>query len=145
MMSSFGSSSSSSSSYSDDSDFNFKINPADYLGIAHEEFKTEILQLALTKPSDYFELRKRVLANVKKTAVQQQYYIYYKLLTNGSTLDDPDNGSIAEYPNFTPNIPKQKVNEFALKAAKVIDQIAEEAIEMILPMNYKKIAENRTM
>jgi len=133
------------SSGGDGGDFNFKINPADYLGIAHEEFKTEILQLALTKPSEYFELRKRVLANVKKTAVQKQYYIYYRLLTNGSTEDDPDNGSIANNEIFTPNIPKQKVNEFALKAAKVIDQIAEEAIEMILPMNYKKIAENRTM
>ena len=45
---------------SDDKFFNFKIDPSDYLGIAHEEFKTNMLQLALTKPTEYFELRKLV-------------------------------------------------------------------------------------
>ena len=38
-------------------DFNFKLNPADYLGIEHESFKTNMLQLALTTPTQYFELR----------------------------------------------------------------------------------------
>jgi len=133
-----------SSTAGDGGDFNFRINPSDYLGIAHEEFKTEILQLALTKPSEYFDLRKRVLANVKKAAVQQQYYIYYRLLTNGSTLSVPDDGAVANDAMFTPNIPKQKVNEFALKASKTIDKIAEEAIEMILPADWKQIADNRT-
>jgi len=40
---------------------------------------------------------------------------------------------------FKPSVPKQKVNEFALKA------IAEEAIEMIMPADYRMIAENRTV
>lgn len=125
--------------------FNFKINPTDYLGIEHEEFKTNLLQLALTQPTDYFELRKKVLANVKKLAVKKQYEVYYCLLTNGSTPDIADDGAIVDDKNFKPSIPKQKVNEFALKAAKTIDHIAEEAIEMILPMNYKKISDERTM
>ena len=42
-----------------------------------------------------------------------------------------------------PNIPRQKVNEFALKAAKTLDAISEEAVEMILPADYRTIAENR--
>ena len=63
--------------------FNFKIDPSDYLGIAHEEFKTNMLQLALTEPTKYFELRKKVLATVKKEAVQGQYEVYYNLLTIG--------------------------------------------------------------
>ena len=125
--------------------FNFKIDPSDYLGIQHEEFKTNMLQLALTKPTEYFELRKRVLANVKKAAVQGQYVIYYNLLTTGSKPTDANVGSIVGMDEFCPSIPKQKVNEFALKAAKTIDAIAEEAIEMILPMNYKKISDERTM
>jgi hypothetical protein len=37
------------------------------------------------------------------------------------------------------------VNEFALKASKTIDAIAEEAIEMIMPADYRMIAENRTV
>jgi hypothetical protein len=127
--------------------FDFKIDPSDYMGIAHEEFKTTMLELALTKPSEYFALRRTVLSNVKRAAVQNQYMVYYLLLSNGSTISEPDDGSVAGKSSsfFTPNIPKQIINEFALKAAKTIDKISEEAIEMILPMNYKKISEDRTM
>jgi hypothetical protein len=135
-------------------DFNFKLNPNDYLGTAHEQFKTNMLQLALANPTRYFQVRRAVLQNIKNAAVQAQYDVYYYLLTIGAS---PGNfgqpGSITEgyntgnpneiIPAFQPNIPKQKVNEFALKAAKTIDAIAEEAIEMILPMDYKKISDNR--
>jgi hypothetical protein len=135
-------------------DFNFKINPNDYLGTDHERFKTTMLQTALANPTRYFAVRRAVLANVKNAAVQAQYDIYYYLLTNGSIEGDHARpGSITRgynpgspndiIQNFIPNIPKQKVNEFALKAAKTIDAIAEEAIEMILPMDYKKISEDR--
>jgi hypothetical protein len=141
-------------------DFNFKLNPSDYLGIDNESFKTNMLQLALTKPTQYFELRKAVLENVKRAAVQKQYAIYYWLLTTGNAArnNGTDSGrSVIESPAahdfvddatkdlFVPNLPKQKVNEFALKAAKTIDAIAEEAIEMILPMDYKKISDDRVM
>lgn len=139
-------------------DFNFKLNPSDYLGINHESFKTNMLQLAITRPAQYFELRKAVLENVKRAAVQKQYAIYYWLLTTGNTAADNGTDSARTVVNnpvahddvaqevfalFHPNVPKQKVNEFALKAAKTIDAIAEEAIEMILPMDYKKISDDR--
>lgn len=134
------------------SGFDFRINPSDYLGIEHEKFKSEMLQLALSKPSEYFELRKKVLERVKRDAVNKQYSIYYWLLTEG-TLPAGDGtnsatsiiGTAQHYDIFQPKLPPQMVNEFALKAAKTIDAIAEEAIEMILPMNYKKIADDRTM
>ena len=135
-------------------DFNFKLNPNDYLGTAHEQFKTNMLQTALADPTRYFAIRRAVLQNVKNAAVQAQYDIYYYLLTNGARQGNfATPGSITVgfntaapneiVANFNPNIPKQQVNEFALKAAKTIDAIAEEAIEMILPMDYKKISEDR--
>ncbi len=34
-------------------DFNFKIDVADFRGIEHEEFRTNILNLALTQPTAY--------------------------------------------------------------------------------------------
>ncbi len=43
------------------SDFNFKIDPSDYRGIEHEEFRTNLLNLALTKPTEYNKLRMHVL------------------------------------------------------------------------------------
>jgi hypothetical protein len=45
---------------------------------------------------------------------------------------------------FKPNYPKQLVNQFALGASKTIDKIAEDAVELLLPRDYKSIANERT-
>ncbi len=137
-----------------DTDFNFKINPADYLGSDYEAFKTDMLELAISSPKDYFALRKIVLKRVKTQAVQDQYNIYYSLLTAGVAYNEIKEGGTATVAagknisgldggNFIPKMPKQLVNEFALKAAKTIEATADEAVEMLLPMNYRKIAEGR--
>ena len=60
--------------------FNFKIDASDYRGIEHEEFRTNLLNLALTQPTEYNKLRMIVLKKVKKAAVDAQYTIYYYLL-----------------------------------------------------------------
>ncbi len=60
--------------------FNFKIDPSDYRGIEHEEFRTNLLNLALTRPTEYNKLRMNVLKKVTKAAVESQYSIYYYLL-----------------------------------------------------------------
>ena len=127
----------------------FKIDPADYLGIEHEGFKQNMLELALSKPSEYFELRRIVLDHTKKETVKNIYTTYYNLLTLGKKNDGsdivPSTGGTKMYDNkFKPHIPKQKVNEFSLMASKTIDRIAEDALEMILPQDYRKIAESRT-
>jgi hypothetical protein len=130
---------------------NFQINPTDYLGHDHEVFRTKLMELALSEPKKYFELRRDVLTAVKKQAVDDAYNTYYHLLTtgqqkDGSTLILNGANSIDYVPDgFKPNMPRQKVNKFALKAAKTLDAIAEECIEMLLPQDYRQIAENRTV
>ena len=69
-----------------DNNFNFKIDPSDYRGIEHEEFRTNLLNLALTQPTAYNKLRMNVLKKVKKAAVESQYAIYYYLLTEGCSV-----------------------------------------------------------
>jgi hypothetical protein len=137
------------------SDFNFKIDPANYAGIDHESYRSDMLQLALAKPTEYTKLRKIVLNIVKKEAVNSQYGIYYYLLTAGAKTNGKVQGASILADNtadldgetiamFVPKVPSQIVNEFALKAAKTNDKIAEEAIEMILPADWKQIADNRS-
>jgi hypothetical protein len=138
------------------SDFNFKIDPSNYAGIDHEAYRADMLQLALSQPTVYTQLRKDVLQAVKKEAVNSQYAIYYYLLTAGckpspdgkrvgdSVLNFNGSNSAGQARVFVPHVPNQVVNEFALKASKTIDRIAEEAIEMILPADWKQIADNRT-
>ena len=135
--------------------FDFKIDVSDFRGIEHEEFRTNLLNLALTKPTDYNKLRMHVLRKVKKAAVNAQYGIYYYLLTERrSTSDDgktPSNNILFDAKDgsenyqeiFKPCIPKHLVNEFAMKASATIDKIAEEALNMILPDDWKTIADQR--
>ena len=141
-------------------DTNFKIDSADYLGIANENFKQSMLELAISEPKKYFLIRRVVLEKIKKAAVEGQYKIYYHLLTEArlppvgnaaavSILAGTDaaaalagnEGEVALA--FCPSVPKQIVNEFALAAAKTIDAIAERAIEMILPSNFATLAADR--
>ena len=58
-------------------DFNFKVNPSDFRGIEHEKFRTKLLNLAITEPTKYNQLRMDVLEAVKQKAVNSQYGIYY--------------------------------------------------------------------
>ena len=136
-------------------DFNFKIDPSDYRGIEHEEFRTNLLNLALTQPTEYNKLRMHVLRKVKKAAVDSQYAIYYYLLTEGHGVAADgktksannictDTREVAQHADiFVPRVPKHIVNEFALKASATIDKIAEEAINMIMPDDWKTIADQR--
>ena len=135
--------------------FDFKIDVSDFRGIEHEEFRTNLLNLALTRPTDYNKLRMHVLRKVKKAAVDSQYNIYYYLLTDGCSLApdgktkgqnvlfDADGGIDGYQTIFKPNIPKHMVNEFAMKASATIDKISEEALNMILPKDWKTIADER--
>ena len=136
------------------SGFDFKIDVSDFRGIEHEEFRN-LLNLALTKPTDYNKLRMVVLRKVKKAAVDAQYGIYYYLLTEGCSVGTDgktkSNHILFDYRDgtenyqgiFVPRVPKHIVNEFALKASATIDKIAEEAINMILPDDWKTIADQR--
>ena len=125
--------------------FNFRVNPSDFRGIEHEKFRTKLLNLAITKPTEYNDLRMNVLEAVKQKAVNSQYDIYYYLLTAGrnekndaSIIEGKDNADL-----FVPRVPANVVNEFAMKASATIDKIAEEAIEMIMPDDWKDVADKR--
>ncbi len=125
--------------------FNFKVNPSDFRRIEHEKFRTKLLNLAITKPTEYNDLRMQVLEAVKERAVNAQYNIYYYLLTAGR--NEKNNASIIEGKAnadlFVPRVPANVVNEFAMKASATIDKIAEEAIEMIMPDDWKDVADKR--
>jgi len=129
---------------------NFNIDTGDYLGIKYEAFKDEMLALALSEPSEYFKLRKAVLQRVKQQAVEDQFKIYYNLLTAGTTKNGREilvggepGVSDETARKFVPNYPKQLTSQFALGAAKTIDKIAEEAVEILLPKDYKSISQDR--
>jgi len=86
---------------------------------------------------------------VKQQAVEDQFRIYYNLLTAGTDKNGrqliPDGAGIRgdTADKFVPNYPKQLTSQFALGAAKTIDKIAEEAVDILLPKDYKSISQDR--
>ena len=80
------------------------------------------------------------------------YECFYGVMTTGLLksgknaavdTENPVGGGLTVEKLFVPNYPNQLVTEFALGAAKTLDSICDECIEIIMPMNYKDLAEAR--
>ena len=123
---------------------NFKINTSDYLGINHTTFKNKLMEIALTKPADYFQLREIVLDKVKTQAIANLYNTIYSVLTEGKLSDGNSAAAGAtQEAHFKPGYPQQKVTEIALSAAKTMDEIIDDVVEIILPIDYNELAKQR--
>ena len=110
---------------------NFEVNTSDYLGFEYEEYLNSLMALAMSKPAEYYDIRSKTLAALKKTVVEAVYTQYYKLLTTEKLPGS--NGLIPHYP-------QQKASQFALAASKTINEILNSALDIILPANHLDVA-----
>ena len=115
---------------------NFEINTDDYLGFEYEEYLNNINAMAISKPSDYYKMRAELLARVKKKVVKDVYDAYYKLLT--SEPIGKFNGQ-----DLIPHYPTQKASKFALEASATTNAILNKALEIVLPIDYSNIANQK--
>ena len=115
---------------------NFEIDTNDYLGFEYEEYLNSINAMAISKPSEYYALRARILKDVKKKAVKEVYDVYYKLLT---TQDFGKYNGV----DLVPHYPTQKASKFALEASATTNAILNKALEIVLPANYADIANSK--
>ena len=95
--------------------------------------------MALSTPADYMKMRKETLNVIKNQCIKDIYTQFYNLLSKSLDLNGTQIGSLP-----APGFPAQKVSKFALKAARTLDTILEEAIEIILPLNFKKLSTKRS-
>ena len=120
----------------------FKVSEKNQLGLDFQKTRAKLLSLALSKPEKYFELRETVITAITENSVEGAYNAYWDLLTEGKFGDDqlkwPDGD------DFKPNLPESEVNRFALKVANAIKEIAEEAVDEILPMDVDELAKKRS-
>jgi len=113
---------------------NFQVNTSDYLGFKYEEYLNELMAIAMSKPSEYYDMRAKTLKALKQDVIETIYNTYYGLLTTGvingtNTLN-----------NLTPSYPQQKASQFSLAASKTINEILNSALEIILPANHLDVA-----
>ena len=113
---------------------NFKVNVSNVLGLDQQRVRAQLLALALSNPSQYFQLRQQVIDAITIETVKNTYEQYWTILTTG--VPNIELGG----KTFAPNLPEQQVNKFALKVANAVREIAEEAVESILPMKYNDLA-----
>jgi len=126
---------------------NFRVNVKDFLGIENTKYREKMMQVALTKPADFYELREKVRSNVIEKAIGDFYDTLYYVMTTGKLSNGGQSAAkdAAKASEFTPNIPKQKVNDFALSAVKTLESIVEDAVDMMLPPDFLDIAKSRTI
>ena len=124
----------------------FKVNAKNQLGLDFQKTRSRLLSLALSKPEDYFNLRERVITAITESSVESAYNAYWDLLTEGKhgTGQRITWGAGGGGGNFEPHLPESEVNRFALKVANAIKEIAEEALDEILPMDVDDLAKIRS-
>jgi hypothetical protein len=118
-------------------DERYKVDTDNYLSYDYDEYRNSLYALALTKPSEYFKLRASIMKAVKTKAVGNIYENFYNVLSKGIVNN---NQMLEEVRVGGPAYPQQLVNKIALKAAKTLDIILNDVIEIILPQDYKTLA-----
>ena len=131
---------------------NFRINPENYLGLEHDQFKSDMMQIALTNPTHYYALRNAVMQNTVRTIVSEMYDKIYLLLTKGKLTDGSANSSAAIGPEgaipnvtgkFIPNMSEKEVSDFAMSCATTMRSMLVQAIHKLLPDDYINLASAR--
>jgi hypothetical protein len=145
---------------------NFKINPANALGIDADETRAKLIALALSKPENYYKLRELAIQAITRNLAVMTYDLYWDILTAGivpridatvepgSGFRDASRGkSQLLFPGaapspyagtvFAPNLPEKEVNIICSKISDQIKQIGRNVIEEIMPMNHLEMAQKK--
>ena len=124
----------------------FKVSAKNQLGLDFQKTRAKLLSLALSKPEHYFDLRERVITAITENSVEAAYNSYWDLLTDGKFGNGGQLTWLAgnQGGEFQPKLPESEVNRFALKVANAIKEIAEEAVDEILPMDIDELAKKRS-
>jgi hypothetical protein len=131
---------------------NFRIDPDNYLGLQHDKFKNDMMQIALTNPTRYYAIRNNVMQNTVRAVVREMYNTVYLLLTKGKLRDDQveasatnnQDGSAVEHGGlFIPNMSEKEVSDFAMSVATTVRTMLVQAIHKLLPDDYINLASAR--
>lgn len=128
----------------------FLVAPSDYLGLDHDTFKSDLLALSFSKPSEYIKLRKAVIQSLKVEFTDSIYSVFVNMLTKGHDKNDRPidlaEKAMADYGGFKPNIPKQIVSEIALGIAKDFDEKINELVnKYLVPIDNLTLAHKQSM
>jgi hypothetical protein len=122
----------------------FFINIENELGLSYKKQRAALLAVALSKPSEYYTLRSSLIEHITTAQVRNAYKIFWQLLKNGVIGEKPaeyKNGSETCY--LKPDLPEHLINKFASRVAATLEEICEEAVNLILPEDFLKMAQEK--
>lgn len=117
----------------------FKIDPNNYLSLDHSSYKNELYSIAISTPKVYFDLRTSANQSVKKEAISKMYQTLYNILSSGTAYDGTTPVLEVNGRGLKPCYPDQLISSFCLSACKSLEEICDEAIDIILPIDFNTI------
>ena len=121
---------------------NFKVNVNNYLANDYNSFKTELYRTALVNPELYFKLRKNLLEKVSYGAIGRLYDAFFNALSNGVDADGRPL-FVIDGKNIPPSYPNQKINQFCLDASVTLNEIINEMVEILMPVDFNQLMNKR--
>lgn len=121
-----------------------RTDPLNYTGYENQRYRNELLQLAFTKPSEYYKLQDDVLAKLLEDHVKDLYNTVYNVLRAGK--DKTGRGyiiNLGEYDKYreivtewNPRIPDETCDKIAKEIVRDFQSSLEKkVIDLVLPPN----------
>ena len=125
----------------------FFIDITNELGLNYKRQRAALMGVALAKPGNYYQLRADLVEQLTTAQVKHAYKLYWELLKNGVVGDNPKTAEYRDENNtvcyLKPDLPEHLINKFASRVAVTIEEIAEEAVNLILPDDFLKLAQEK--
>ena len=123
----------------------FFININNEIGLNYKRVRGALLALSLSKPSNYYDLRTKIVDKITERSVREIYYSFFNILRNGVIGADQITYTTLEgrATAFVPQLPEHLINEFATKCARTIEEMCEECVNLILPEDYLQLSQQR--
>ena len=123
----------------------FFINIENELGLSYKKQRAALLAVALSKPANYYTLRSDLIDKITTSQVKSAYKLFWDLLKNG-VID----GKPADYKDennqpcyLRSDLPEHLINKFSSRVAATLEEICEEAVNLILPEDFLKMAQEK--
>lgn len=101
-----------------------------YLGLEYNKWRNTVIALALQNPTEYFQEKNELEQKLKKNLISAIYKTIYSALNEGKDAAGNKIFINTNLRNIDPKYPIQKINEKSLDAAKAIEEIMIEIVDI---------------
>jgi hypothetical protein len=127
----------------------FYIDITNELGLKYKKQRAHLMGVALAKPANYYALRAKLVEQLTTAQVEHAYKLYWNLLKNGVIGTESSAKQVQYYDEkdsicyLKCDLPEHLINKFSSRVAATMEEIAEEAVNLILPEDFLKLAQEK--